>query len=179
MSRLRRLGVLGVCLLVTACTGDATVTTTSTASPSTSAPATTAPPEPTTTQPASTTSVVPESTTTTTGTSTSTEALPPFPPERTDLTHGGDAWAVVLAANEDGNAPDLLAAIAAAEDAGYVTGVTDCDFGAAEALGLPAGSYYTVSVYLQSEADANAALAAFEARGVDGAVGLVQTFCLD
>jgi hypothetical protein len=72
----------------------------------------------------------------------------------------------------------LAEAVEAAEDAGYLTGPTDCDFGAAEALGQPAGNL-TVSVYLESESDAEAALIAFETRGVAGVVGLVQTFCLD
>jgi hypothetical protein len=52
--------------------------------------------------------------------------------------------------------------------------------GAAAALGFPDGTYVlTVSVYLSSEADARQAQPAFAARGVEGTVALVQTFCLD
>jgi hypothetical protein len=43
---------------------------------------------------------------------------------------------------------------------------------------MPEGTK-TVSVYLETEADARAALLAFEARGISGVVALVQTFCLD
>lgn len=85
---------------------------------------------------------------------------------------------VVLAASDEPGDPALRQAIAAAEKAGYMTGATDCDFGASEAWGPDAGDY-TVSVYLQGEQDAHAALAAFEARGVAGVVAEVQTFCLD
>ena len=74
--------------------------------------------------------------------------------------------------------PVLAEAILAAEEAGYTTGATDCDDGAPEALGQPDGNS-TVSVYLENEADAHAALLAFEARGVSGVVAQVQTFCLD
>jgi hypothetical protein len=94
------------------------------------------------------------------------------------LEHGGDAWVVVLAGSDDSNDPVLSAAVEAAEDAGYVTGPTDCDAGAAEALGQPEGNL-TVSVYLASQADAESALLAFEGRGVGGVVAQVQTFCLD
>ena len=116
--------------------------------------------------------------TTTTTSRSSTTAPLPFPPGRESLEHGGDAWVVVLAGSDDIDDPVLAEAVEAAEDAGYLTGPTDCDFGAAEALGQPAGNL-TVSVYLASESDAEAALLAFETRGVTGVVGLVQTFCLD
>jgi len=151
---------------------EATTTTTTTLPPVTTSLALT------TTLPPTTTTTMAVTTTTTLAVTTSIE-LPPFPPGRTELEHGGDAWAVVLAAAEDFDDPALDAAQAAAGAAGYTTGATDCDFGAAEILGMPEGRYATVSVYLRSEADADAALEAFRARGVDGAVGVVQTFCLD
>jgi hypothetical protein len=172
MSRLSSITLITAVCLLGACTGEVAVVTTtigSTSSTSTSVVITTTLASQTTTTPPTTTSP----------TTSTTAELPSFPPERTDLTHGGDAWVVVLAASEDGDDDALYAAIAAAEDAGYNTGMTDCDFGAAQAMGLPDGHYYTVSVYLQSEADANAALAAFDARGVDGVVAVVQTFCMD
>ncbi len=108
-----------------------------------------------------------------------TPALPVFPAERTSLEHGGDTWAVVLAGSENLDDPVLTEAAHEAEQAGFTTGATDCDFGASEALGLPASGVYTISVYLENEADAEAALRAFEARGVSGVVALVQTFCMD
>lgn len=97
------------------------------------------------------------------------------------MQHGGEAWVVILASAAEFDDPALDAAVAAAEAAGYTAGPTDCDRGAAAALGLPEeASVITVSVYLESEEDAQAALAAFEARGVDGAlVATVLTYCLD
>jgi hypothetical protein len=87
---------------------------------------------------------------------------------------------VVLAGASEPDAPVLVAAVEAATAAGYTTGPTDCDFGAAEALGISDTGTYTVSVYLSSEADAQAALAAFEATGLTGGVvAQVETFCLD
>jgi len=119
--------------------------------------------------------------TTTTSTTSTTVPLPEFPSERTDLVQGGDTWAVVLAAAPDMGDPEIEAARTAAVTAGFTPGISDCDAGAAAVLGMtePGVHYYTVSVYLNSEADAEAALAAFVARGTEGAVGLIQTFCLD
>lgn len=105
---------------------------------------------------------------------------PPFPPGREGLEHGGTTWAVVLAGASDIDDPAIVAAGEAAAAAGYMTGPGNCDLGAAEALGLdPAGIVYTLSVYLETEADAHAAQAAFAARGVDGVVAQLQTYCLD
>jgi hypothetical protein len=87
---------------------------------------------------------------------------------------------VILAASTDSDDPLLASAALDAEAAGYRTGLTDCDQGVAEALGLPEGEhYYSVSVYLENESDANQARDAFVARGLDGTVAQVQTFCLD
>ena len=43
---------------------------------------------------------------------------------------------------------------------------------------MPDGTL-TVSVYFETEADAQQAQLAFEARGFNGVVATVQTFCLD
>ena len=86
------------------------------------------------------------------------------------------SW-LILAAAEDYDDPAIDAADAVADSFGFHTGATDCDHGASEALGVPEG--VAVSVYFESEADAQAALLAFQARGVDGAVALVPTCCLD
>jgi hypothetical protein len=117
---------------------------------------------------------------TTIATLTST-TLPGFPPQWEGLTHGGDAWAVILhISNGAWDDPGFGTAREAAEAAGYVTGQTDCDFGAAEAAGLPPdGHYYSMSVYFETEEIADRARDAFLARGVDSVVGLVQTFCMD
>ncbi len=175
-------GMATVALVVAGCAGEQAAPS-STSSLSTSSttvePSITTVPVTTTVDTTTTTGV--PATTNTSVSATTTVELPPFPPARTDLEHGGDTWVVVLAASEDPESPDLRTAEGAAGDAGYTTGLTDCDFGAATVLGLAEeeGHFYTVSVYLRSEADAEAALVAFRARGVDGAVGQVQTFCMD
>lgn len=113
-----------------------------------------------------------------TTTPTSTVDLPVFPQERQDLEHGGPTWAVVLAGAADAEDPAIAAAERAATEAGYTTGWTDCDEGAAEALGMPGGTI-TLSVYFDTEDDARAAAAAFAARDIDGVVAEVRTYCLD
>jgi hypothetical protein len=73
-----------------------------------------------------------------------------------------------------------MTAVLTADGAGYNTGPTDCDFGAAEALGFTEPEhYYTVSVYFDTEVDANLAQDAFQGRGVGSTVAQVQAFCLD
>lgn len=109
---------------------------------------------------------------------TTTASTPEFPPPRGDLEHGGSTWAVVLAAAPTPEDPAIAAAVEAAEDAGYQGGPTDCDEGAAEALGR-ADDSYTVSVYFGTEVEARAAALAFEARGVAGVVATIRTYCLD
>lgn len=104
--------------------------------------------------------------------------LPAFPRERQDPEHGGLTWAVVLAGAADPDDPAIAAAGQAATDAGYSTGWTDCDEGAAEALDLPGGAI-TISVYFDSEVDARAAAAAFAARDIDVVVAEIRTYCLD
>jgi|GEM_PF-5858568 len=163
---------IAVSIVSGACSTEAETTTTVGATTSTFSSSTT---EATAVQ--TTTSTTVETSTTTTAQSPTT-TLPAFPPARQDLEHGGSTWVVVLGGSETPDDPVLAEAILAAEQAGYVTGATDCDDGAPEALGLPDGTS-TVSVYLENEADAHAALLAFEARGVSGVVAEVQTFCLD
>jgi len=148
-----------------------TVDTTATSSTPPTTPSTLA-----TTSTQATTTLPP--TTTTAPPAPTTTDLPAFPPGRETLEHGGDTWALVLAGSDNVNDPALTEATQAAEDAGYITGPTDCDLGAEEALGMPDGTL-TVSVYFETEADAQQAQLAFEARGVSGVVATVQTFCLD
>lgn len=104
-----------------------------------------------------------------------------FPPAREDLEHGGSTWAVVLAGAREAEAPALVEAEAAAARAGYVTGPTDCDRDAPEALGL-AGEppTFTVSVYFRTQEESRRGLDAFHAHGFrGGAVAQVETYCLD
>lgn len=176
-------------LVAAACSGTTATSTSATNSDpattvaettTTTAGTTTAAPETTTTASVETTTTTQPPETTTTAAPETTTTLPPFPPARQDLQHGGEAWVVVLAAAEEFNDPALDAAVQAASDAGYATGATDCDMGAAGVVGLPEDTHvYSVSVYFETEADAEAALTAFEARGVTGDVGTVMTFCLD
>jgi cytoskeletal protein RodZ len=165
----------------------------STSSTTTAAPEPEEQPDPSTTSSTSTpdsttsassTSTPSSSTSTSTSTSTTTEPpLPAFPPV-TNLTHGGTAWALYLAVVPEGqsDAPEYQAALAASAEAGYGGfggGGLACDQGAAEALGRDPDSM-TVSVYFGSQAQAEQARAAFEARNrsVVGVV-LVRTYCLD
>ena len=104
----------------------------------------------TTAEPVTTTTAVTETTTEPTRT---TMPLPAFPEQRTELVHGEPTWAVVLAGAADPEDPAIVAAEQAATDAGYTVGWTDCDEGAAEALGMPAGTI-TLSVYFETEEDA-------------------------
>ena len=108
-------------------------------------------------------------------------ALPAFPAESTNLVHGGDIWAAVLAVGSDPQDPALQKAVTDAADAGYFAGPTDCDQGAPEALGVDGNlpGVFSVSVYFDTEADARAAVDAFEARSIPAVAGVVQTFCLD
>lgn len=143
----------------------------------TEAPVTTTAPEaaPETTQ-APTTTTVPETTTT----------LPAFPPIKESLSHGGEAWAVYIAAEVQGDlAGDLVLGEAAQLllNLGFRGGGGDlgCDQGARELLGLdPELFWHGVGMYFETEADAQAFVVAMEARGhsVLG-WGLVYTYCMD
>jgi hypothetical protein len=170
--------LLAAAVTMAACGTGAEATTTS--STTLAEETTTTPADTTTSSPPTTTTIA---TTTTVQATTTTQApattLVSFPPERESIQQGETVWAVVLAGAQTFDDPALEAAVQAANDAGYeFVGPTDCDVGAPEALGLPE-SALTVSVYLNSEADANAAVAAFAARGVDGVVAELQLFCLD
>lgn len=132
----------------------------------------------TTTTQATTTTSSTLATTTTIPAPTTTTTLPAFPPALESLEHGGEVWAVVLAGSSDIDDPAIASAVASAREAGYATGPTDCDVGAAEALGQPDGNLM-VSVYFADEASAQQALGAFEARSVTGVVARVRTYCLD
>jgi hypothetical protein len=121
-------------------------------------------------------------------TTTSTSTPPSFPAANDDLVQGGTTWAVILggATVEPGTQveahPAIVAAVAAAQQAGYQAGPTDCDAGAATAMNADpdAIGFTSVSVYFSSEADAHLAADQFVAAGHPTAVvAQVQTFCMD
>jgi cytoskeletal protein RodZ len=138
-------------------------------------PSTTAAPDPSTTETPSTSPSTTPST---------TPALPEFPPQFTGIAHRQPAWGLYLAVVPPGQyeAPELAAASAAAENAGYGPiggGDINCDEGAYETLGKEQNSV-AAAVYFETEAQANQAKAAFEARGTQ-VVGVahVLTGCMD
>ena len=169
-----------------------TSATSTTSSTSSTTPDPDAPPATTSTTARDTTTTTSTSVASTTPSTTATSStiaeppsLPAFPPEFTGLTHGGNAWALYLAIAPPGqyDAPELQAADAARAEAGYRSGggFSDlaCDQGAPEALGRD-GSSQAAAVYFQTQAQAQQAQDAFQARGhpVVGIVN-VQTGCLD
>ena len=105
--------------------------------------------------------------------------MPPFPPPMTELPADNQVWSIVLAGSPVFDDPVLARAVDDAAAAGYDVGITDCDEGATEALGMAGSGVYTVTVYLSSEPEARAAADAFAARGIAGTVALIQLFCLD
>ena len=100
-----------------------------------------------------------------------------FPPARISLEHGGDAWAVVLGADENLDA-GLTRGVQAAASAGFEAVASGCDRNDAEAFGWTAGGA-AVAVFFSSEGDARRAAQLFERAGIPAAPSLVSTFCLD
>jgi hypothetical protein len=151
-------------------------------------PPTTVQPDPSTTETpnttVSTTATTAASQDSSTTTTPPTAALPEFPAEAPPL-HGGTRWAVYLAIVPEGQQddPGFQAAQQATIDAGYPTGGSyaplSCDDGAAQAFGKDPTSW-GVGNYFETEALANQARDAYEARGhqVLGVVA-VTTYCLD
>jgi hypothetical protein len=159
---------------------DNSVVTQPTVPPTTETPSTTPSTTPGTTTPNSTT---PGSTTPST-----TPTLPAFPPED-PLEHGKPTWGLYLVVLPQGQAsvdsPEFNAAQQAARDAGYsqaegYSGI-GCDEGAAEGLGVDAtADLIAPAVYFATEAQANQAREAFEARGQSVAgIAHVTPYCLD
>jgi hypothetical protein len=147
---------------------------------------------PTTAAPSTTPSTTPSSTTpnptTPSTTPSATPSLPDFPAEA-PLGHGEPTWGLYLVVLPEGQAsvdsPEFKAAQQAARDAGYsqaegYSGI-GCDEGAAEALGVdPNTAWIAPAVYFASEAQADQARAAFEARGQSVAgIAHVTPYCLD
>lgn len=90
---------------------------------------------------------------------------------------GATAWAVVVAGASDpfdpllGETVDLVAA------AGHTTTITNCDVGAAEALGMQPALSYTISVYAADESAAGLLAASLDAAGLPGVVTEVSVIC--
>jgi hypothetical protein len=118
------------------------------------------------------------STTSSTTSTTGTPPLPAFPPQGDlNIVNGDRAWGVFMTVRRmsPNESPEEVAAHTAAAEAGYRTstggtqGATSlgCDQGAGEALGYDVTTepWYTVAVYFLTQADAEGARAAFEARG--------------
>lgn len=94
------------------------------------------------------------------------------------LTAGGLVWAAVLATDSTGDPAVLGRAVANAAEMGYRTSIAsvDCDAGARDRLGLPAGTPYRyVAVYLASRQEAEAFTAAAKLPPV--ATVEVRTYC--
>jgi hypothetical protein len=128
------------------------------------------------------TTVATTSTTVETTTTSSAPPMPEFPPEAAP-THGQPIWGVYLATTPEGqvDSPAFAAALQAIADAGYAEGYGSlgCDQGAEEVIGGDSATL-AASAYFTTEAVADQARAAFEARGqtVLGVVN-VTTYCLD
>jgi hypothetical protein len=88
-------------------------------------------------------------------------------------------WAVVLAGASTPGDEILLAAVDDAASAGFDAAPTNCDDGAAEALGMAGDGTYTVSLHYATEAEAIAASDMLAAGGVASAVAEVATACPD
>jgi hypothetical protein len=146
---------------------------------STTSSSTTVPESSTTSTP--TTSTTPS--TTATSSTTTQPPLPGFPPQFTGVTQGGQTWALYLAVvpQDQYGGPEYQAAEAALAEAGYRNsgGSLACDHPAPEALGRDSSSV-TVGVYFESQAQAEQARTAFQARN-HSVVGVVhvKTYCLD
>lgn len=99
-------------------------------------------------------------------------------PEPAQLEHGGTAWGVYLAVSERSDDPALGAAKADAGALGYQAGSGEiaCDRPAAQTIGVPSDAF-TVALYFNTRADAEAAAALFDRPPVG--IAKVTTFCLD
>lgn len=92
---------------------------------------------------------------------------------------GARRWAVVLAGASEPSDPILELAVADATGAGLEGAVTNCDRGAAEALGMAPAGTYTVSVYADTNEAAEALLGRLVGMGVEGVVAAIVQECPD
>lgn len=90
---------------------------------------------------------------------------------------GASAWAVVIAGASDPFDPPLEDAEQQVLNAGYDTTITNCDVGAATALGMAPDSSFTVSVYAADEQNASVLATALDAAGLAGEIAEISVDC--
>ena len=90
---------------------------------------------------------------------------------------GGSAWAVVIAGAADPFDPLLEDTVANLTAEGYETLITNCDVGAAEAIGMQAALSYTVSVYAQDRENAEGLADILRENDLSGTVAQVSVDC--
>ena len=91
---------------------------------------------------------------------------------------GARSWAVVVAGASDPYDPSLSETVEVLANAGYSSTITNCDQGAAEALGMEPSESYTVSVYGPDEDVAAELVEALDEIGLtDGVVTEILVNC--
>lgn len=90
---------------------------------------------------------------------------------------GESAWAVVVAGASDPFDPLLGATVEDLAAAGFPSTITNCDVGAASAIGMQPGASFTVSVYASNEADAELLMAELDESGLAGPVTEITVQC--
>ena len=86
-------------------------------------------------------------------------------------------WAVVLAGASTPGDPLLDAAASEVAPLGHEPEITNCDRGAAEAVGMKPTETYTISLHFRTEEEATEAFAELEALGIPAVVVLVEASC--
>ncbi len=90
---------------------------------------------------------------------------------------GATAWAVVVAGASDPFDPLLGETVELVAAAGHRTTITNCDVGAAAALGMQPQVSFTVSVYAADQSSADRLAESLEAVGLPGVVTEVSAVC--
>ena len=90
---------------------------------------------------------------------------------------GDSVWAVVVAGASDPFEPFLGDVVDDLAAAGFETTITNCDVGAAEAIGMQPSASFTVSVYASDEASAELLAAELDQSGLGGPVAELVVQC--
>ena len=90
---------------------------------------------------------------------------------------GDSAWAVVVAGASDPFDPLLATTVDQLAAAGYTTTITNCDVGAAVALGMQPDTSFTVSVYAADESAAGLLVDDLEQSALPGVVTRITVEC--
>jgi len=90
---------------------------------------------------------------------------------------GANVWAVVVAGASQPHDTLLSMTVDDLAAVGYQTTPTNCNQGAAEALGMAPAESFTVSVHFETEAEAASANRKLEAAGLGGIVAMVKVKC--